>query len=597
MSTSLSPLDWLTIVVYFGILLGVAWWVVKRSKDTASDYFLAGRNLGWWIVGASIFASNIGSEHVVGLAGSGATDGVALAHYELHAWCLLVLGWVFVPFYMRSMVFTMPEFLERRFSTPSRYVLSVVSLITFIVSKIAVGIFAGGVVFAALMPELHLSIGTMEVDSFWVGSILVLVLTGIYTVLGGMRAVVYNDAVQVVVLLIGSAALTFYGLNEIGGWGALRATLPSEMFNLWKPLVPAGVDGTWAPVIETDTAGRLVRQAWYFNGNFPWIGMLFCAPIIGLWYWCTDQYIVQRALGAPNEGTARRGTICAAFLKLAPVYLFIIPGLIAFALAKTGKVAALATMVGPSGEPVPAVAQGAFPLMVAHVLPAGLRGLVIAGLLSALMSSLAGVFNASSTLFTVDLYEKWRPRATQHQIVRMGRIATAVMVLIGIAWIPVIRGAHGLYNYLQAVQGYLAPPIFVVFFFGVFFKRLNAQGCFWAMVVGFVVGLFRMLVDTPVTLGLAGYELGYPRGSFLWIVNNIYFQYWSVLITIISVVVMVVVSLMTAEPDYARLKGLTFATVTDEDRARTRASWSWREVAASVVVLVCIAGAYIYFTG
>ena len=402
----------------------MAWWVVRKGKDSAADYFLAGRNLGWWIIGASIFASNIGSEHVVGLAGAGATSGVALAHYELHAWCLLVLGWVFVPFYMRSMVFTMPEFLERRFSTASRYVLSIVSIITFIVSKIAVGIFAGGVVFGTLLPELHLNIGGTDIDSFWIGSVLVIVLTGLYTALGGMRAVAYNDAVQTVVLILGSAWLTFYGLVKLGGWSELRHWCGSDMFNLWKPLIPAGVQGTWSPVIETNGAGHIVRQAWYFNGNFPWLGMLFCAPIIGLWYWCTDQYIVQRALGAPNETVARRGSIFAAFLKLSPVYLFIVPGLVCFALAKSGKIPELAAIIGPNGHAIPAAAQGAFPLLVEYLLPPGLRGIVVAGLLSALMGSLAGVFNACSTLFTVDLYEKWKPGAASTNSCTPAALAT-----------------------------------------------------------------------------------------------------------------------------------------------------------------------------
>ena len=340
--SQITPIDWLVIAIYFGILLGVAWYVVKRGKDSAADYFLAGRNLGWWIIGASIFASNIGSEHIVGLAGAGATSGVALAHYELHAWCLLVLAWVFVPFYMRSMVFTMPEFLERRFSVASRYVLSIVSIITFIVSKIAVGIFAGGVVFGTLLPELHITIGGTTIDSFWIGSVLVIVLTGLYTALGGMRAVAYNDAVQTFVLILGSFSLTAYGLVKLGGWHELRYWCGSDMFNLWKPLIPAGVQGTWAPVMQTDAAGHVVKEAWYFNDNFPWVGMLICAPIIGLWYWCTDQYIVQRALGAPNQKVARQGAIFASFLKLFPVYLFIIPGLICYALAKSGKVPALA---------------------------------------------------------------------------------------------------------------------------------------------------------------------------------------------------------------------------------------------------------------
>ena len=596
--STLTGLDWLAIAFYFSLLLCVAWWVVKRRKDTATDYFLAGRNLGWWIIGASIFASNIGSEHIVGLAGSGATDGVAMAHYELHAWCLLVLAWVFVPFYMRSLVFTMPEFLERRFSTSSRYVLSIVSLITFVVSKIAVGIFAGGVVFATLLPELHFHLASVEVNSFWIGSVAVICLTGLYTALGGMRAVAYNDAVQTVVLICGSALLTGYGLVKLGGWGELRRLCGSDMFNLWKPLIPAGVEGTWAPVKESG------RMAWYFNSYYPWLGMLFCAPIIGLWYWCTDQYIVQRALGAPNEQTARRGSIFAGFLKLFPVYLFIIPGLICFALAKSGKVPELGLMVTSDGQPIPHEAQAAFPLMVKYMLPAGLRGIVVAGLLSALMGSLAGVFNACSTLFTVDLYQKWKPKASQHEIVRMGRTATIIMVVIALMWIPVVQGAHSLYNYLQAVQSYLAPPIFVVFFFGVFWKRLNAQGCLWAMVVGFALGLFRMVVDTPVTLGLFGYldaartiPKGYPEGSFLWVINNIYFQYFSVLITLASAIVMVAVSYATREPEYDRIKGLTFGTTTDEHRAQSLASWDWRDVAASAVVLGVILAGYLYFRG
>ncbi len=593
----LTPLDWAVIALYFSVLLCVAWWVVRRGKDSAADYFLAGRNLSWWIIGASIFASNIGSEHVVGLAGAGATSGVALAHYELHAWCLLVLAWVFVPFYMRSQVFTMPEFLEKRFSANSRYVLSVVSLITFIVSKIAVGIFAGGVVFGTLLPELRLNLGGMEIDSFWIGSVLVIALTGLYTVFGGMRAVAYNDAVQVLVLIVGSASLTFYGLHQLGGWSELRHWCGSDMFNLWKPLIPAAVQGTWAPVIETNAAGHVVKQAWYFNDNFPWLGMLFCAPIIGLWYWCTDQYIVQRALGAPNETVARRGSIFASFLKLAPVYLFIVPGMVCFALARSGKIPELAGMIGPDGHAIPSIAQGSFPMLVEYLLPPGLRGIVVAGLLSALMGSLAGVFNACSTLFTVDLYGKWKPGATQHELVRMGRIATTVMVFIAFVWIPVIKNAQGLYGYLQAVQGYLAPPIFVVFFLGVFFKRMNAQGALWSMLVGFVLGIFRMIVDTPVTLGLRGFQNGYPHGSFLWIVNNIYFQYFSVLITLVSAIVMVAVSYATSQPDYAAIKNLTFATTTREDKANTRASWSWIEVGGSALVVLCILAAYLYFRG
>jgi SSS family solute:Na+ symporter len=581
----LSWLDWTIIGIYFAILFGLAWWVIRQNRDTADDYFLAGRNLSWWIIGGSIFASNIGSEHLVGLAGSGATDGVAMAHYELHAWCLLVLGWVLVPFYMRSKVFTMPEFLERRFNPTSRWVLSLITLVAYVVTKLAVGIFAGGVVFQVLLPEMRIG----PLDSFWVGSILVVVLTGAYTILGGLRAVAYTEAMQTAVLVIGSLLVTVFGLIELGGWGELRRFCSSEMFNLWKPLVPAGVEGTWLPVKETG------RMAWYFNDNYPWLSMLFCAPVIGLWYWCTDQYIVQRALGAPNEQQARRGSICAAYLKLLPVFIFIIPGMICFALAVSGKNTTLQQIIVDSqGKVIRDQAQAAFPLLVAHVLPVGVRGMVVAGLLAALMSSLAGAFNASATLFTIDFYSKIHKNVSQHQLVWIGRVATAVMVLIGLAWIPVIQGGRGLYDYLQGVQAYLAPPIFVVFFLGVFWKRLNGAGCLSALIVGFLMGLFRLAVDTPVKL-IDGFK--YSEGSFLWIVNNTFFQYYSILILIVCAVTMIVVSYMTKEPDYESISGLTFGTVTDEQRRESRGSWGTLDVVASLAVLAAILAAYLYFTG
>lgn len=592
--SALQALDWLVIGLYFSVLLAVSWWVIRKNRETTDDYFLAGRNLSWWIIGASIFASNIGSEHVVGLAGSGATDGVAMAHYELHAWCLLVLAWVMVPFYMRSRVYTMPEFLEKRFSPASRWMLSIVSLVLYVLSKVAVGIFAGGVVFGFLLPEMHLNLGFIYLDSFWVGCLTLLLLTGLYTVIGGMRAVAYTETIQVVVLILGSLLVTVLGLHKLGGWQALHQALPADMFNLWKPMVPHGVQSTWAPVIEANQAGVVTRMAWYFNGHYPWLGMIVCAPVIGLWYWCTCQYIVQRTLGAKNEQHARRGSIFAALLKLLPVFIFIIPGMICFALAKGGSVPALNGMIDATGQPVRSQLQYAFPSMVAYVLPVGVRGLVVAGLIAALMSSLAGVFNASSTLFTLDCYAKMRPQASQHSLVRMGRTATMVMVLIGILWIPVIKGSHGLYDYLQSVQGYLAPPIFVVFFLGIYWKRLNAKGCLAALTIGFILGLFRLAVDTPGAL-IHGFT--YTPGSWLWIINHIYFQYFSMIILVVSAVAMVVVSYLTAAPDEAQLVGLTFSTITSEQRADSRKSWSRRDVAVSALVVALIAAAYLYFRG
>jgi len=583
--SGMHPIDWIAIVAYFGIIAGIVVWVAKRQKKTSDGYFLAGRNLGWFVIGASIFASNIGSEHLVGLAASGTTDGVAMAHYELHAWCLLVLGWVMVPFYMRSKVFTMPEFLERRFSPASRTVLSVISLVAYVLTKIAVGIFAGGIVFSVLLPELNL----WGFDSFWIGSFVVIVITGLYTIVGGMGAVAYTETLQTIVLIVGSALVTFFGLQALGGWEELRTIIPSDMFNLWKPLVPNGLQATWAPVRDSQ------QMAWYFNDNYPWLGMLICAPVIGLWYWCTDQYIVQRTLAAPNETEARRGSIMAAFFKLLPVFIFIIPGIICYALAISDKIPAFQSLlIGPDGQVIRDNAQQAFPLMVANVLPVGVRGIVVAGLLAALMSSLAGAFNASATLFTIDFYKRLHKGISQEKLVWVGRVATFVMVLIGILWIPVIKGGRGLYDYLQGVQSYLAPPIFVVFFLGVFYKRLNAKGCLWALITGFILGVFRLAVDTPVKM-VSGFQ--YTEGSFLWIVNNIFFQYYSMIILFVSAFVMIAVSHMTEVPDYQKIGGLTYATRTAEDKSTSRASWKAIDVILSIVVIALILAAYLYFVG
>ena len=582
---TLAAIDWLVIGGYFLLIFGIAWWVIKQKTDTPSDFFLAGRHLGWFVVGTSIFASNIGSEHLVGLSGSGATDGVAYAHYELHAWCLLVLAWVMIPFYIRSKVFTMPEFLERRFSPLARTLLSCVSLIGYILTKIAVGIFAGGVVISVLMPELSF----MGLNSFWIGSMIVIIITGIYTALGGLRAVAYTEAIQAIVLISGSVFVLIYGLKAVGGWGQLVEIVGTDMFNLWKPLVPEGMDITWAPVNTGD------QMAWYFNDQYPWLGMLFAAPIVGLWYWTTDQYIVQRALGAPNEQEARRGSIFAAFLKLFPVFIFIIPGIIAFALAKSGMIAEMQQhMIGADGEVIRENAQAAFPLMVAHILPVGIRGLVMAGLLAALMSSLAGVFHASSTLFTMDLYNKLKPKSSDQELVWVGRLAVGAMIIIGLLWIPVIQGSRGLYDYLQGIQSYLAPPIFVVFFMGIFNSRLNREGCLSALIVGIFLGLFRLIVDTPAFLFD---DFAYTEGSFLWIVNNIFFQYYSMGMFVICIVVMVAVSYMTKEPDHDKISGLTYNTLTAEDRRESRTSWNWKDVGWSVLLMSIIIAIYMTFTG
>lgn len=586
-SAALGTWDWLTIAGYFAALLGVAWWVVRQKNQTSGDYFLAGKNAGWFVIGASLFASNIGSEHLVGLAGTGARDGMAMAHYELHAWCLLVLGWIMVPFYERSCVYTMPEFLERRYCPAARWFLSLFSLIAYVFTKISVTLFAGGIVFKALFPTAIIA----GVDNFWFGAFFMVVLTGLYTIAGGLRAVLYTEAIQTIVLLIGAFCVLFIGLWHVGGWEKLR-----ELCQDTPRMVVVETQNAAGDIQQTVTASDETLDffnLWKPNSHpaYPWFGLLFGAPIVGLWYWCTDQYIVQRTLAAKNQTQARRGTIFGAYLKLFPVILFIVPGMVAYAIAARGDSRMFAVLQEGG-------ANQAFPLLVKNILPVGIRGLVIGGLLAALMSSLASVFNSCSTLFTIDIYKKLVPHASERHLVWVGRVATSVMVVLGLLWIPVVillmKGS--LYDYLQSVQSYIGPPIAAIFFLGVFSSRVNAAGCMAGLVVGFVLGASRLILEI-LSRGsgpMAESILGNP---FLCWFATTSFTFMAIYLALITSLVIVVVSLLTPKPPKEKIDGLTFGSRTREQIAETRAGWNWFDVAASVGLVLCILAVYIYFTG
>ena len=552
----MTSLDWFIIAAYF-VLLGSIAWYSSRNQKTTADYFLAGRNLPWFVVGCSLLASNIGSEHIVGLAGNGATSGMAMAHWELHAWIMLMLGWVFVPFYYRSGVFTMPEFLERRFDSRSRWTLSIVSLVAYVFTKVSVTVYAGAVVFMTLLPD---TFGSPE-NAFWVGALSTVVLTGIYTVIGGLRAVVYTEVAQTGLLLVGSVFITLFGLQQLGGWGELKAVLGENtaQFALWRPLS---------------------------DPDFPWLGIMIASPVVGIWYWCTDQYIVQRTLAARSLRDARRGAIFGGFLKVVPVFVFLVPGMIGFALHSRGIITIPANPAGGmNGDMV-------FPTMVASLLPAGLRGIVVAGLLSALMSSLASLFNSCATLFTVDIYKKLQPGRSEAELVRVGRFATGVVVVLGVIWIPVMKyvSGGGLYQYLQSVQGYLAPPITATFLLGLFFKRINAQGALAGLVMGFVLGMIKLTLQAMDGGGAFG------ESGLLHAIGSYNFLYASGWLFLISIVIVVGVSLATPPPNAAQIEGLTYSAITPEQREENRASWGTPEVVATAGVLALVFGIYVYFS-
>lgn len=556
-------LDWIVIGLFFIALIGIIVWVVRQKQSNAEDYFLGGKDATWIAIGASIFASNIGSEHLIGLAGAGASSGMAMAHWEIQGWMILILGWVFVPFYSRSMVITMPEFLERRYNSASRTILSLISLISYVLTKVAVTVYAGGLVFQQVFGIQEL----WGIDFFWIAAIGLVVLTALYTIFGGMKSVLYTSVLQTPILLLGSLIILVLGLKALGGWDEMMRICSIEKVNEYG-----------------DTMTNLIRDN--RDPQYPWLGALIGSAIIGFWYWCTDQFIVQRVLSGKNEKEARRGTIFGAYLKLLPVFLFLIPGMIAFALSHEG--------ITVNGEVFRlSTPDAAFPTLVAKLLPAGVKGLIVCGILAALMSSLASLFNSSAALFTIDFYQRFKPKTDPKKLVRIGQIATVVIVILGILWIPVMRSVGDvLYNYLQDVQSVLAPGIAAAFLMGICWKRATAKGGMWGLIAGLVIGITRLCAKIYYSNAAV---LPGDQNIFKYLfydVNWLFFCGWMLLFCII---VVIVVSLFTKPKNPEEIKGLVFGTSTPEQRAATRASWNGWDIFNTIIILLITAAFYWYF--
>ncbi len=549
MTTVLETLDWFVLGAYFFALILVAVWVVAQKNKNTEDYFLAGRNVGWFVIGASIFASNIGSEHVVGLAGTGFESGSPMAHYELHAWIVLLLGWLFLPFYIRSGAFTMPEFLEKRFDSRSRWFLSLFSLVAYVLTKVSVTIYAGGIVVSELLGI-----------PFWYGAIGVVVFTGAYTVIGGMKAVIYTETLQAIVLILGSIIITYLGLQEVGGWNELRNIVIAESpdhFNMWRPMT---------------------------DPDFPWTGLLFGGTIVGVWYWCTDQYIVQRTLAANNIKIGRRGAIFGAYLKLLPIFIFLIPGIIAFALSiKDPAVFSIEK------------ADRAFPMLVKTLLPVGLKGLVAGGLMAALMSSLASVFNSCSTIFTIDIYKKLRPLESENKLLNIGKIATTVIVILGIIWIPIMEKIGGgvMYQYLQNVQSYIAPPVTAVFLLGIIWKRVNAEAAITTLLAGLILLIVRLGSEIYYQPMIAS---GQVIDNFMFAFATVNFSHMAIMMFIFSALLCITVSILTSPPDYSKISGLSYGTLTANHRKENSESYDTVDVILSIILIIIVVSILSYFT-
>src|ERR1700756_4487154 len=502
---ALASIDLAIIGVYFLVVFGIGFYF-SRKERTSEEYFLAGRDIGWFFIGASLFVSNISTEHFIGLSGTGASSGLAVGHFEwLACLILLILGWVFVPFYLRSNVFTMPQFLERRFNRQCAVYLAGISIIAYIFTKISVQLYAASVVLERVAGW-----------SLWKTAVVLVIATGIYTVAGGLAAVIYTDTVQTLILITGAVALTIIGLGRVGGLEHLRTMVPPDYFHMIKPASDA---------------------------SFPWTGIFFGAPILGIWYWCTDQVIVQRVLSARDEGHAKAGTIFAGFLKILPVFMLVLPGIIAYALFP---------------EQMREKPDSAYPTLVLSLLPVGMVGLVMAALLAAVMGAMSSVFNSASTLVTLDFYKKIRPNASENQLVNFGRIATGFMVLLGLLWVPFIHLISSqLYIYLQSVQAYISPPIASCFVLGILWPRLNGQGAISSLLTGFVLGATRFIAE------LAAAQGAQFSGLMDWLVK-MNFLHYAIFMFIVCSVVLVAVSLMTPAPERRKLAGLTFATVDEK---------------------------------
>ena len=572
----MSILDWIVIAVFVAAMVWIVLDVARKKKNNSSDYFLSGRDATWIAIGTSLFASNIGSEHLIGLAGSGASSGMAMAHWEIQGWMILILAWVFVPFYERSMVYTMPEFLERRYNKASRKILTYISLISYVLTKVAVTVYAGGLVFQQVFGIEYITVFGTQIDFFWVAAIGLVVITAIYTVLGGMESVLKTSVLQTPILLVGSIVILILGLKELGGWDIMMKICDVQ---------PAyeGAQGSM---------NSLMRPL--NDPQYPWLGALVGSAIIGFWYWCTDQFIVQRVLSGKDEKQARRGAIFGAYLKLLPVFIFLIPGMIAFAIATAANdpgSALYGSKLGADLAPVLKNGDVAFPLLVAKLLPAGFKGVVVCGILAALMSSLASLFNSSAMLYTIDVYKPKHPEASEQKLVSVGRVATVVIVTLGILWIPIMKKIGDvLYLYLQDVQSVLAPGIAAAFLLGICWKKATPKGGQWALISGLAIGLTRLAAKVIYT----GNEAA-SSNIFKTVFFDFNWLYFCGCMFVFCCLVCIVVSLFTNKPSAEQIQGLCFGTATEEQKKSTKASWNKWDVVHTIIILGITVAFYIYF--
>jgi solute:Na+ symporter, SSS family len=570
-------LDWTIMAVGILAVVWAVWHSIQKhkrlQKGADSEDYLFGKGEPWYIIGAAIFAANIGSEHLVGLAGTGAKAGVGMAHWEMQGWMILILGWLFVPFYQLmnnklGKIITMPDFLKNRYTPATGSWLSIITLIAYVLTKVSVTAFTGGIFMESLLGL-----------PFWYGAIGLIVLTGIFTIFGGMKGVMTLSAIQTPILILGSFLVLFLGLAALGG---------GSITDGWSAMI----DFSKTLGVGKDGIAHGTNHLFHFStgdplyDDYPGFWVFIGATIIGFWYWATDQHIVQRVLGQKKGESsdvvmkrARRGTIAAGYFKLLPVFMFLIPGMVAAALA--ARPGSGFTLDNP---------DTAFGSMVKFVLPAGVKGIVTIGFISALVASLAAFFNSCATLYTEDFYKPMFKGKTEERYVLVGRIATVVVVILGIIWIPVMMSLGSLYSYLQGIQSLLAPAMVAVFVLGIFSKRITPKAGELGLIVGFFIGMVRLLTNIFTNTGkdvMTGWY--WESTHWFWHTNWLIFEIW---LLVFIMIFMAVVSFFTPKPTTQQIDFISF---TGDYKKLIRSSWNkWDVIASLGVVAACVAF-YIYF--
>ena len=584
-SNEFQWLDWAVLAVGVVAIVWAVYRAIKKDKEKMkgadSQDYLFGKGEPWYVIGMAIFAANIGSEHLVGLAGTGAKDGVGMAHWEMQGWMILILGWLFVPFYQllnnkMGKIITMPDFLKFRYTQRTGSWLSIITLVAYILTKVSVTAFTGGIFFEYL-------IGL----PFWWGALGLIAVTAIFTVFGGMKGVMTMSAIQTPILIIGAFLVLFLGLSTLGGGSIVQGW---ENMMAFCSTLHDGYGTThmfhWADINASGQPDPLYHE---YPGFVVFIG----ASIIGFWYWCTDQHIVQRVLGQQKGESnvevmkrARRGTIAAGYFKLLPVFMFLIPGMVAMALANGG--------FGDFGIQMDIANQhdtdGAFAMMVKSILPVGIKGFVTIGFICALVTSLAAFFNSCATLFTEDFYKPMKKGLSEAHYVLVGRIATVVVVVLGLLWLPVMMGMGNLYSYLQGIQSLLAPSMVAVFTLGILSKKISPKAGEWGLIGGFIIGMLRLVTNVITDTGSAQMDGAFWNATtWFWQTNWLIFECW---LLVFIVLLMVVVSFFTPAPTAEQKEAITF---TADYRKQIAQSWGIWDIVGTLGVLFLCGCFYWYF--